>query len=146
MIEALENERKKRPRKTEELLLPSPNQKLLAAILDSAFVRIPGNPNDSHFRQSQTLGPSATHWFRDKFFKGRFRLFFRFQSQAKVIVLAWVNDSETLRTYGSSSDAYAVFTRMLQAGNPPNDWNELLAQSSGPANRGRGRKLLPKRK
>jgi toxin YhaV len=68
--------------------------------------------------------------FRDKFANGRFRLFFRYQSKEKIIVLAWVNDGTTLRTRGSATDAYAVFRSMLEDGNPPNNWKELLAASS----------------
>jgi toxin YhaV len=33
-----------------------------------------------------------------------------------------------LRTYGSASDAYAVFSSMLSRGDPPDDWNELRKQ------------------
>lgn len=47
---------------------------------------------------------------------GRFRLFFRYHGKARLIVYAWVNDSETLHTYGSRTDAYAVFRRMLDSG------------------------------
>jgi toxin YhaV len=43
------------------------------------------------------------------------------------LIYAWVNDQQTLRTYGSRSDAYAVFAAMLKNGNPPDDWQSLLA-------------------
>ena len=42
-----------------------------------------------------------------------------------------MNDSETLRTYGARTDAYAVFKGMLDAGNPPDAWADLLAAASG---------------
>jgi toxin YhaV len=45
----------------------------------------------------------------------------------RVIVYAWVNDRNTLRKAGASTDPYAVFARMLANGNPPNDWPALLA-------------------
>jgi hypothetical protein len=45
-------------------------------------------------------GADYRHWFRVKF-SGRFRLFFRYSSQHKVIVYAWVNDENTLRKSGS---------------------------------------------
>ena len=48
---------------------------------------------------------------------------------AKIIIFAWVNDANTLRTYGSKSDAYAVYKSMLDKGNPPEDWAALIAQS-----------------
>lgn len=57
------------------------------------------------------------------------RLFFRCQEtkSAKVIILAWVNDEDTLRAYGKASDVYAVFRKMLKKGSPPDDWETLLA-------------------
>uniref|UniRef100_UPI0013D68B32 type II toxin-antitoxin system YhaV family toxin n=1 Tax=Proteus mirabilis TaxID=584 RepID=UPI0013D68B32 len=48
----------------------------------------------------------------------------------KIIVLAWVNDDSTLRAYESANDAYAVFRKMLDRGNPPDTWKELLAAAS----------------
>jgi toxin YhaV len=63
---------------------------------------------------------------RAKFGRNRFRLFFRYSSTHKIIIYAWVNDSETLRTYGSKKDVYAVFKGMLDDGNPPDDWDELM--------------------
>ncbi|MFV1920915.1 type II toxin-antitoxin system YhaV family toxin, partial [Sphingomonas sp. MJ1 (PH-R8)] len=41
-----------------------------------------------------------------------------------------VNDATTLRTYGSRTDAYAVFKGMLDKGNPPDDWTALLKAAS----------------
>ena len=91
---------------------------------------IPADPTSSAFRQGGTLGPERKHWFRAKFGNGRFRLFFRYNSTGKVLVFAWVNDANTLRSYGSRSDAYAVFRAMLEDGNPPDSWTELLEAAS----------------
>ena len=107
----------------------SANAKLLAQINRLAFETIPVDPLRPEFRQGGTLGPSHKHWFRAKFGGGRFRLFFRYSSTSRIIVYAWVNDSETLRTYGSKSDAYAVFKAMLDKGNPPEEWTDLLSGS-----------------
>lgn len=57
------------------------------------------------------------------------RLFFRFQTSAKIVVIGWVNDDSTLRAYESKNDAYKVFARMLDNGNPPSNWDELLSAS-----------------
>ena len=59
----------------------------------------------------------------------RFRLFFRFDSKTRIIIFAWVNDENTLRSSGSKSDPYTVFQRMLERGHPPDDWAELVAAS-----------------
>lgn len=107
-----------------------PNTKLLAHLLDLAFVTIPSNPANEAFRQGHTLGTHRKHWFRGKTGNGRYRLFFRFDSRTRVIILAWVNDSETLRTRGKSTDAYTVFGDMLNSGNPPDSWDDLVRASS----------------
>lgn len=103
------------------------NAKVLAAVHFLMFETVPSDPIRSEYRQGSTLGASRKHWFRAKFGNGRFRLFFRFDSRSKVIIFAWVNDDTTLRTYGSRTDAYAVFKGMLDKGNPPDDWAALRA-------------------
>jgi len=112
--------------------------KLLAAILKMGFEVIPANPADRMFYQGNTLGPAYRHWHRGKFFEGRYRLFFRYSTAAKAIVLAWVNDEETLRTYGSKTDAYAVFKVMLDKKRPPDDWDGLMAEAKAVAVRAQG--------
>lgn len=103
-----------------------PNAKLLSSLSQLMFTDIPSDPAAKKYRQGKTLGNRRTHWFRAKFGRNRFRLFYRYSSTHKTIIYAWVNDSKTLRTYGSKKDAYAVFKGMLDDGNPPNDWNELM--------------------
>ena len=56
-------------------------------------------------------------------------MFFRYHASSKIIVYAWVNDASTLRAYESKSDAYRVFRRMLDSGNPPDDWETLLVEA-----------------
>lgn len=108
----------------------SANAKLLAALRQLVFEVIPQDPTRPEYRQGGTLGDDRKHWFRTKFGGGRFCLFFRYSTSAKVIVFAWVNDETTLRTYRSKSDAYAVFRKMLDKGNPPDDWAALLRAAS----------------
>jgi toxin YhaV len=106
--------------------------RLLTALRGLVLDRIPRDPLAPEFRQGKALGPAHRHWFRAKFGGNRFRLFFRADSRAKVIVYAWVNDRDTLRKAGASTDPYAVFAAMLAGGNPPNDWPELLAAAEAP--------------
>jgi toxin YhaV len=89
---------------------------------------VPTDPNKDEFRQGNTMGTDFRHWRRAKIGR-RFRLFFRFDSKARIIVFAWVNDEDTLRSSGSKSDPYAVFQKMLGRGHPPNDWTTLLKAS-----------------
>ena len=99
--------------------------KRLYAINKLAFENIPQNPTLDKYRQGDTLGDEYKHWFRDKFYQ-QYRLFFRYHKEAKIIIYTWVNDWKTLRAYGSKTDAYKVFSGMLDDGNPPDDWDKLL--------------------
>jgi toxin YhaV len=120
------SEAAQRARKSEPKTFKSnSNVKLLAAIAKLMFEIIPADPGRSDFRQGNTLGPEYRHWFRAKFL-GRFRLFFRYDTQTKLIVYAWVNDERTLRQSGGKNDPYEVFRRMLKSGNPPSDWKALV--------------------
>ena len=127
MIGTVEKARKKDPRGYKRKRAA----KLLAAVLKVAFEDIPSDPTRDTYRQGGTLGEEYRHWFRAKFLQ-QFRLFFRYHqsTETKVIVLAWVNDDTTLRAYESSSDAYAVFRKMLNRGNLPDSWSDLLATAS----------------
>lgn len=99
--------------------------KRLAAIAKLAFEVIPQDPTRAEYRQGGTLGDQHKHWFRAKFFQ-QYRLFFRYHAASKIIVVAWVNDEDTKRAYESDDDAYRVFRKMLDKGNPPDDWNALV--------------------
>lgn len=101
--------------------------KRLAAIHKLIYEIIPLDPTKSEYRQGSTLGNENKHWFRAKFFQ-QYRLFFRFHEPSKTIVYAWVNDEKTKRAYGSKTDAYKVFQKMLDSGNPPDSWKELIGQ------------------
>ncbi len=108
--------------------------KRLAAIEHLAFHVIPQDPARAEYRQGSTLGPEHRHWFRAKFFQ-QYRLFFRYHAPSKIIVLAWVNDEDSKRAYESGDDAYRVFRKMLESGHPPDDWDQLLSESTSDAKR-----------
>jgi toxin YhaV len=105
-----------------------PATKLLATIADYILKQIPREPSSSEFRQGNTLGKDNHHWFRAKF-HGRYRLFFRFSTEKKVIIYVWVNDEKSLRKAGAKTDPYALFQAMLRSGNPPQSLDHLLAAS-----------------
>lgn len=121
LVAAVERARRTRP----DSYGTTRDAKLLAAVVKLAFEDIPAEPGHSRFEQGDTLGTTRKHWRRAKFFQ-QYRLFFRYSTRAKVIVLAWVNDEDTKRAYGSRTDAYATFARMLKRGDPPDDWDALL--------------------
>ncbi|PTR35106.1 toxin YhaV [Luteibacter sp. OK325] len=105
------------------------NVRLFRALSHLLLHAVPGDPSREEYRQGNTLGTAHRHWRRAKLGR-RFRVFFRFDSRSRVIVYAWVNDEGTLRSSGSRSDAYAVFTKMLGRGNPPTDWDALVSESA----------------
>ncbi|ECP0806950.1 type II toxin-antitoxin system YhaV family toxin [Salmonella enterica] len=118
--------------KVAELKAAKPNEyqkkketKLLLAIERVIEEWIASDPLNPQYRQGDTLGEEYKHWFRVKFMQ-QFRLFYRCSQEHKTIIIGWVNDFDTLRAYGSKTDAYKVFAEMLKAGTPPDDWNTLL--------------------
>jgi toxin YhaV len=108
--------------------------KRLAAITRLMLQVIPQDPTRKEYQQGSALGPAHRHWRRAKFFQ-QYRLFFRFHTRSRLIVLAWVNDTDTKRAYGSKSDAYRVFQSMLDSGHPPDNWDDLLLESAQAAER-----------
>jgi toxin YhaV len=105
-----------------------PATKLLATIRRYILEIIPRDPNAPEFRQGNTLGQDNRHWFRAKFHE-RYRLFYRFSTQDKVIIYAWVNDEDSLRKAGARTDPYAIFRNMLASGNPPSNMSQLMSAS-----------------
>ena len=109
------------------------NVKLLRAVDRAISEVIPQDPSRAEYRLGNTLGKGYRHWRRARIGR-RFRLFFRYDTGAKAIVYAWINDERTLRSSGSRTDPYAVFARMLAQGNPPDEWAALMAASGGTPN------------
>ncbi len=105
-----------------------PKAKLLRRIVDLIEKEIPRDPGAAEYNLGNTLGPAHRHWRRAKFLS-RFRLFFRYNSKAEVVIYAWVNDENTLRKAGSGNDPYHLFGGMLRKGRPPDDWEDLMKQA-----------------
>ncbi|MCE9642122.1 MAG: type II toxin-antitoxin system YhaV family toxin [Betaproteobacteria bacterium] len=95
---------------------------------------IPQDPARTEYRQVNTLGEDYKHWFRAKFFQ-QYRLFFRYHAATKVILYAWVNDEDIKRAYESGDDAYRIFRKMLESGQPPDDWDRHLAEARAESDR-----------
>ena len=118
-----------RARKEQQRGQPGRQTQLLAAVLKLVTEVIPTDPKDPKFRLGNTLGERFRSWCRAKFFQ-RYRLFFRYNSNYQVIVYSWFNAEDNLRKAGASTDPYAVFLRMLNAGKPPTSFEELLRYSA----------------
>lgn len=109
-----------------------PRFKLLIAVSDNIYKKIPSNPDDIKYRLGSTLGGKNKHWRRLKKnnLPDRYRLFFQFRSDSKEIIYAWFNDNSTLRKEGAKTDVYTVFESMLKKGNPPTKWEDLIKHAS----------------
>ncbi len=108
--------------------------KRLAVIARFVTDDIPQDPTRDIYRLGGALGDENKHWFRAKFYQ-QYRLFFRYHLESKVIVFGWVNDPETKRAYDSKTDAYRVFKKMIERGNPPSDWDDLLSAAQSESDR-----------
>lgn len=67
------------------------NVKLFRALSKLITDTVPSDPSRDEYRQGNTMVPAYRHWRRAKIGR-RFRLFFRYDSKAMVIVFTWVND------------------------------------------------------
>ena len=105
-----------------------PKAKLLRRIVDLIENEIPRDPGAAEYALGNTLGSARRHWRRAKFL-GRFRLFFRYSSQARVTIYAWVNDENTLRKAGGCNDPYTVFEALLRKATPPDGWDVLMKEA-----------------
>lgn len=99
--------------------------KRLMAIAKLAFEIIPQAPSRKEYRLGTSLGEAYKHWFRAKFFQ-QYRLFFRYHQASRIIIFVWVNDENSKRAYGSDTDAYRVFQKMLDSGCPPDNLSDLF--------------------
>lgn len=104
------------------------SHKLLAGLNHLMFEVIPSDPGHPRFYVGHSLGSAFAHWRRAKMYQ-RYRVFFRFSSAHRSIVLVWINDERSLRAYGAATDAYATVQRMIERGTPPDDLDQLLWES-----------------
>jgi toxin YhaV len=105
-----------------------PQAKLLAVISKLIWDVIPGDPGSHSFILGNALGAKHRHWRRAKFSQ-RFRLFFRFHSERRIIVYAWMSDAATMRKEGARTDPYFIFRAMIERGSPPEDFDTLVRES-----------------
>ena len=83
------------------------NVKLFNALSKLMLDTVPSDPNREEYRQGNTMGAAFRHWRRAKIGR-RFRLFFRFDSKAKIIIFAWVNDENTLRSSAAGTSVRRI--------------------------------------
>ena len=92
--------------------------------------RIAPDPTNKEFLLGNTLGKKHRCWKRVKHaLPPRYRLFFRYQTTPKEVVLVWLNNSRCLRKEGAKTDVYTVFAKMLKKGTVPNSIETLISES-----------------
>jgi hypothetical protein len=84
-----------------------------------------------------SFGAAHRHWRRARFFP-QVRLFSRFHSRSRLMVLGWVNDTNTKRAYGSKTVAYRVCQSMLASGQRPAASRRTTGKSSCKTHAGDG--------
>ncbi len=90
-----------------------PKVRFLARVVKIILDDVPHDPTSRAYVQGNTLGAQRRHWRRVKS-NQRFRIFFRFHSKHRLIVYAWMNDENTLRTRGARNDVCAAFAQRLE--------------------------------
>lgn len=96
----------------------------------SAMKLVRQDPTLDAYVQGNTLGKTHRDWRRIKqLLPDRYRLFFKFFSSDKSIFFAWLNDENTMRKKGATTDCYTVFSGMLGSGTVPSDREGLEKKS-----------------
>jgi toxin YhaV len=100
-----------------------PTVKLLAAMTIGIEEKIPSNPFATHFALTGALKKYSR--MKKMGLPGRYRLFFRVfdTPEMKAIVILWLGYP---RKEGDKNDCYAVFTKMVDRGQFPEDISELI--------------------
>jgi toxin YhaV len=104
------------------------NVKLFRALSQLILETVPSDPARDEYRQGNTLGPDYRHWRRAKVGR-RFRLFFRYDSRRRPSCSPGSMMSRRCGRRAASPTPTPMFEKMLERGNPPDDWDSLVAAS-----------------
>jgi toxin YhaV len=99
-----------------------PQVKLLAAVMEGIKERIAADPYASRFA---LMGPLRRYGrLKGLGLPDRYRLFFRpFEAEdRRLLLILWLGFP---RKDGDRNDCYAVFSRLVQRGELPEDWESL---------------------
>jgi toxin YhaV len=101
-----------------------PSVKLFAAITIGIESKIPSDPFASHFALTGALKRYSR--MKKMGLPGRYRLFFRVfdTTEMKAIIILWLGYP---RKEGDKNDCYAVFTKMVNRGEFPEEVSELIS-------------------
>lgn len=91
-----------------------PTVKLAAAVFRLVAQTVPQDPNAPECRLRGSR--SAYRRAKGHGLPPRYRLFWVFSAQAKVIIFLYLNDDTTLSKEGDKNDPYAIFERLVRRG------------------------------
>lgn len=106
---------------TSEEYVEHPVVKLAAAVYRLVNEIVPRNPDAPEFRLRDELAKFRRA--KGHGLPNRYRLFWIFSSQAKVIIFLYLNETATLRKEGARTDPYVVFKRMVDRGEIGSDFD-----------------------
>jgi len=103
-----------------------PDVKLFAAVRRVIMETIPTDPNRADF----WLRADLAKFRRVKGYglPERYRVFYVFSQQARVVMIMYLNGSGTLRKQGAKTDPYEVFADLVRSGELGADFEANLAQ------------------
>jgi toxin YhaV len=99
-----------------------PDVKLFLTVRELTRDIIPSDPHHAGYRLHGDL--SKFRRTKGRGLPGRYRLFWVFSEQLKVIIFLYLNDSRSLRKEGDRSDPYRVFSGMVSRGEIGTDFEE----------------------
>jgi toxin YhaV len=102
-----------------------PSVKLAAAVHRLVTEIVPQDPNRPAFQLAGNL--SQYRRAKKHGLPPRYRLFWIFSSQVKIVIFLYLNDEATLRKAGDRHDPYEVFERMVRRGEIGTDFTDNLA-------------------
>ena len=108
------------------------NVKLFNALAQLMLETVPSDPNRDEYRQGNTMGPAFRHWRRAKVGR-RFRLFFRFDSKAKIIIFMAMMEAQTYFAERQARADVAAFDAVMArtGGEPPREGDRILPAQNG---------------
>lgn len=103
-----------------------PTVKLAAAISRLVTQIVPQGPNAPEYRLRGSL--AGFRRAKGHGLPPRYRLFWVFSSEHKVIIFLYVNSAGVLRKQGDKNDVYAVFERLVRRGEIGADFETACAR------------------
>ena len=114
--------RKLKSELTEHEYAQHPDVKLFLTVRELTSDAIPSNPKRAAYRLSGRL--SKFRRTKGHGLPRRYRLFWVFSDQLRVIIFLYLNDSRSLRKEGARSDPYRLFATMVGRGEIGADFEE----------------------